>query len=193
MKAWSSQLFVVVLLGLLAGLTFWLDKSISVEEAKSDSKLRHDPDAMADNFVIRRFDQTGVVKYRLISPHLKHYPDDDSSELKHPTLITYRPEGPPLRVIAQHAKITAKGATVFMWEDVSITRAATPERLEMVARMPDLTAQPDLGTAFTNSPVEITQGESWIKGVGAHIDDNTSTLVLQSQVTGLYIRPRPTP
>ena len=56
----------------------------------------------------------------------------------------------------------------------------------MVARMPDLTAQPDAGFAFTNSPVEITQGQSWMTGVGAQIDNNNSTFVLQSQVTGLY-------
>lgn len=193
MKAWSSQIFIIGLLALLAGLTFWLDKGQSVDEARTDSKQRHDPDAMADNFVMRRFDETGVVKYRLSAPHMKHFPDDDSSVLTNPTLITYRPESPPVTILAKNAVSTSKGTTVFMWEDVSITRAATPERQEMVARMPDLTAQTEAGFAFTDSPVEITQGESWVKGVGAFLDNNTSILTLQSQVTGLYIRPRPTP
>jgi lipopolysaccharide export system protein LptC len=193
MKAWSSQIFIIGLLALLAGLTFWLDKGQSVDEARTDSKQRHDPDAMADNFVMRRFDETGVVKYRLSAPHMKHFPDDDSSVLTNPTLTTYRPESPPVTILAKNAVSTSKGSTVFMWEDVSITRAATPERQEMVARMPDLTAQTEAGFAFTDSPVEITQGESWVKGVGAFLDNNTSILTLQSQVTGLYIRPRPTP
>lgn len=193
MKAWSSQLFVIGLLALLASLTFWLDRSQTAEEARPDSKLRHDPDAMADNFVMRRFDETGVVKYRLSAPHMKHYPDDDSSILSNPTLITYRPEAPPVTIVAKNALSTAKGSTVFMWEDVSITRAATPERQEMVARMPDLTAQTEDGFAFTDSPVHITQGESWVKATGAFLDNNTSILTLQSQVTGLYIRPRPAP
>ena len=193
MKAWSSQIFIIGLLALLAGLTFWLDKGQSVDEARTDSKQRHDPDAMADNFVMRRFDETGVVKYRLSAPHMKHFPDDDSSVLTNPTLTTYRPESPPVTILAKNAVSTSQGSTVFMWEDVSITRAATPERQEMVARMPDLTAQTEAGFAFTDSPVEITQGESWVKGVGAFLDNNTSILTLQSQVTGLYIRPRPTP
>ena len=51
--------------------------------------------------------------------------------------------------------------------------------------MPDLTVQPDDGTAFTQSPVEITEDKSWVKGVGMHLDNNTSTFELQSQVTGL--------
>jgi lipopolysaccharide export system protein LptC len=193
MKNWSGQVFIVGLLALLAGLTFWLDQNQSVAEARADSKLRHDPDAMADNFVMRRFDETGVVKYRLSAPHMKHYPDDDSSILTNPTLITYRPDAPPVTIVAKNAVSTSKGSTVFMWDDVSITRAASPERQEMVARMPDLTAQTEDGFAFTDSPVHVTQGESWVKATGAFLDNNTSILTLQSQVTGLYIRSRPTP
>lgn len=193
MKAWSSQVFIIGLLALLAGLTFWLEKGQSVDEARADSKLRHDPDAMADNFVMRRFDETGVIKYRLSAPHMKHYPDDDSSVLSNPMLISYRPEAPPVTIVAKNAISTSKGSTIFMWNDVSITRAASPERQAMVARMPDLTAQTEDGFAFTDSPVEVTQGESWVKATGAFLDNNTSILTLQSQVTGLYIRPRPTP
>lgn len=193
MKHWPSQLFPIILLALLAGLSFWLQKTVDQGETRSDGKLRHDPDAIAENFVVRRFDDTGNVKYRLTAPYLVHYPDDDSSELQSPVLISYRPDAAPVTLTAKHAKVTAKGETVYLWDDVSATRAATPERPEMVARMPDLTTQPDVGIAFTNSPVEITQGQSWIKGVGAHLDNNTSTLVLQSQVTGLYIRPRTKP
>ena len=63
----------------------------------------------------------------------------------------------------------------------------------MLARSPDLTVNTEAGTAFTNSPVEITQGNSWVTGVGAQIDNNKSTFVLQSQVKGQYIRPRSTP
>lgn len=193
MKHWPSQLFPIILLALLAGLSFWLQKALDTGDAKHDGKQRHDPDAVAENFVVRRFDDTGKVKYRLIAPYLVHYPDDDSSELRSPVLISYRTDAPPVTLTARNAKVTAKGETIYLWDDVRLTRAATADRPEMVARMPDLTAQPDVGIAFTNSPVEITQGQSWIKGVGAHLDDNTSTLVLQSQVTGLYIRPRTKP
>lgn len=193
MKHWPSQIFPIAMLALLAGLSFLLQRAVQFDEVRNDGKLRHDPDAMAENFEIRRFDETGRVKYRLTGPSLIHFPDDDSSELKSPVLISYRPDAPPVEVSANNAIVTSKGETVFLWENVSVTRAATAERPALIARMPDLTAQPDAGFAFTNSPVEITQGPSWAKGVGAHIDHNTSTLVLQSQVTGLYIRPKATP
>ena len=193
MKHWPSQLFPVVVLLVLAGLSFWLQSTVDRGDTKNDGKFRHDPDAMAENFTVRRFDQGGQIKYRLTAPYLVHYPDDDTSEVKSPTLTSYRADGSHVVVTGDNAKVTAKGETIFLWDNVSVTRAATPDRQEMVARMPDLTAQPDAGIAFTGSPVEITQGQSWIKGIGIHIDNNNSTLVLQSQVRGQFIRPRAAP
>jgi lipopolysaccharide export system protein LptC len=193
MKHWPSQLFPIILLAMLAALTFWLQKVVDDETPKSTGTLQHEPDAIAENFTVRRLDENGQVKYRLTAPYLEHFPDDDSSLIKSPTLISYRPNAAPLTLAADNAKVSSKGETVYLWDKVSVTRAATPERQAMVARMPDLTVQPDLGFAFTNSPVEITEGQSWIKGVGAHLDQNTAIFVLQSQVTGLYIRPKATP
>lgn len=185
MRYGSSQLFVIVLLALLAGLSFWLQRTVAPVETVRDGKLRHDPDAMAENFQVRQFDEKGRVKYRLTAPYLTHFPDDDSSELKSPTLIHYRPNAPALTLSGQNAKVSSKGQTIFLWDDVKAVRAATPERPELVARMPDLTVRPDDGIAFTQSPVVITEDKSWVKGVGMHLDNNTSTFELQSQVSGL--------
>lgn len=193
MKHWPSQLFPIIILSVLAGLTFWLQSAIEVGNDKHDGKFRHDPDGVAENYVVRRFDETGQVKYRLTGPYMVHYPDDDSSELQSPTLISYRPDAPQITVTSKFAKVTSKGEVAYLWDDVRVSRAATPERQELVARMPDLTVQTEAGFAFTNSPVEITQGQSWVTGVGAQIDNNKSTFVLQSQVKGQYIRPRTTP
>ncbi|MDR0775677.1 MAG: LPS export ABC transporter periplasmic protein LptC [Azonexus sp.] len=193
MKNWQGQLFPIILVILLAGLSFWLQSVVNTDEARRDGSQRHDPDAIAENFTVRRFDASGQVRYRLTAPWLEHFPDDDSSELRSPTLIHFPQDRPPLTFSADNALVSSQGETIFLWDNVNIVRAATAERPELRARMPDLTVQPDLGTAFTSSPIEITQGQSWAKGIGAHLDNNTSTLVLQSQVTGVYIRPGQTP
>jgi len=185
MKFGSSQLFVIVLLALLAGLSFWLQRAVAPIEMVNDGKKRHDPDAMAENFMIRQFDERGQVKYRLTAPFMEHFPDDDTSELKSPTLTHYRPNAAPLTLTGKNAKVSSKGQTVFLWDEVKAVRAATADRPEMVARMPDLTVQPEEGVAFTPSPVVITEDKSWAKGVGMRLDNNASTFELQSQVTGL--------
>lgn len=186
MKLPVNQLFAFVLLFVLAGLSFWLERAVAPEEVRRDGHLRHDPDAIAENFVVRQFDEVGRIKYRLTAPRLVHYPDDDTSELQNPVLVHYRPEAPLLTLSGEKALVTSKGEVVFLWDDVKVVRAATADRPEAVARMPDLTARPDDGTAFTPSPVAISEGRSWVKGVGMTLDSNKSTFVLQSQVTGLY-------
>lgn len=190
MQRWSGQLFPIILLSLLAALTFWLERTVDLPEGRHDGKQRHDPDTYIENFEVRRLNIDGVLQYRLVSPRMQHYPDDDSSLLNDPKLTYYRPEAPDMTLRGKHAIVTSKGETAFFWDDVVATRAATAERPEMVARMPDLTVRPDEGTGFTNSRVEITQGNSWMKGTGMNLDNNESTVVLQSQVTGLYYSPK---
>ena len=56
MRFGSSQLFVIVLLALLAGLSFWLQRAVAPVETVNDGKMRHDPDAIAENFLVRQFD-----------------------------------------------------------------------------------------------------------------------------------------
>jgi lipopolysaccharide export system protein LptC len=186
MKLGASKLFTIALLASLAGLSFWLERIVAPVETKPDAKLRHDPDSIAENLLVRQFDEEGRVKYRLTAPYLEHFPDDDASELKKPTLTQYRPDAAPVTVSGDNARVTSKGGVVFLWDDVKVVRAATVDRPEAVARMPDLTVHPDDGIAFTQSPVEITEDKSWVKGVGMRLDNNTSTFELQSQVTGLY-------
>jgi lipopolysaccharide export system protein LptC len=186
MKLGANQLFTIALLASLAGLSFWLERIVAPVETRQDGKLRHDPDSIAENLLVRQFDEEGRVKYRLTAPYLEHFPDDDASELKKPTLTQYRPDAAPVTVSGDNARVTSKGEVVFLWDDVKVVRAATVDRPEAVARMPDLTVHPDDGIAFTQSPVEITEDKSWVKGVGMRLDNNTSTFELQSQVTGLY-------
>lgn len=189
MKIGSSQFFALLVLALLAGLSFWLKKSVEMPEATRDGKFRHDPDAIAENFEIRVFDDQGRLQQRLRAPFLQHFPDDDSSELKSPHLERYRPDAPALSIRSERARVSSKGEVIDLRDDVVARRAASAERPELVARMPDLTVRPDDGLAWTASPVEITEADSWVKGVGMQIDNNLSTFVLQSRVTGL-LHPR---
>lgn len=193
MKHWPSQLFPIIVLTLLAGMTFWLQRAVDSGEVRSNGKLRHEADATAENFTVRRFDQNGQVKYRLTAPYLIHYPDDDSSEVNSPLITSYRPGSPPVTITSKFARVTSQGEIAYFWEDVVITRTGTPERPALIARTNDLTAKTEVGFAFTNSPVEITQGQSRVTGIGAEIDSNAATFVLQSQVKGQYIRPRAQP
>ena len=62
-----------------------------------------------------------------------------------------------------------------------ITRAATAKDPEMNGYTDQHTVFPDDEKAFTKSPVLITKGQSWLKGVGMQVDSRAQTYVLESQ------------
>lgn len=193
MKRFSGQLFPFVLLSFLAGLSYWLARAVELPDTRHSGKARHTPDAIAEKFNVRRFNTEGRLQYFLVAPKMIHYADDDSSVITIPKLTYYRPDAPDMTITGKTALVTAKGETVYLKDDVVATRAPTANRPELVATMPDLTVFPDKGTAYTNSPVEITQGPTWVKGVGFSLDNNTSVMELHSQVTGLIFRNKAQP
>lgn len=193
MKYWPSQFLPLVLLVVLALLSFWLRQAaeqVSPVEAKAPA---HIPDAIGKDVVARRYDVNGELRYRLTSPHLEHFPDDDSTELRSPILVSYRQEAQPITLSAEHARVTAKGEHVLLTENVRIVRPASNERSELVARTQELTVLPEQGLAHTQRPVDIRQGNSWVTGVGMHIDNNNATMTLESNVRGEYISPKVKP
>jgi len=55
----------------------------------------------------------------------------------------------------------------------------------MVGTTSELTVFPNDEKAFTRSPVRITQGESWITGIGLQMDYRMQTYVLESKARAL--------
>ena len=80
---------------------------------------------------------------------------------------------------------TSDGERVDLLGNVRIFRPASGKDEELTASMDELAVFPDDETAFTKSPVLITRGRSWLKGVGMQVNNIKQTYVLESQVAGL--------
>lgn len=186
MKNWSTAIFPISVLSVLAGLSFWLVHATDLKEEKSDGKDRHDPDYIISGMQMNKLDKTGKLQYTFTARETRHYPDDDSTDVTLPHLTYFSPNKPTLTMSSLTAHINSEGEIVQMQDDVRIKRAATPTRAELFGYMPDLTIHTEEETAFTKSPVLFTQGKSWLKGVGMHIDNKTQTYQLQSQAVGQF-------
>ncbi|MDR0997007.1 MAG: LPS export ABC transporter periplasmic protein LptC [Zoogloeaceae bacterium] len=193
MRIDSGNLFSLVTLGLLAGLSFWLASIVEVSLIPED-KQRHDPDIYATDFNVDRYDAEGALRYRLTAPKMRHYPDDDSSEIDDPFLENFRADAPKVEMRAKLAVVTENGKHVEMKDDVRLVREAYGTSPELVATTSALTVLPDEGRAFNDMPVRITQGASWLTGVGIAVNDKTKQFALssthQSRVRGEYSKPR---
>lgn len=181
MKRWGSALFPLSLLLALAALTFWLRYATELPESRNDGKDRHDPDFIISDSVLRKLDSSGRLQYTLNAIDIRHYPDDDSTEMIKPHLVYLYPTRPTLTIAAEHGHSNKDNQQVDLTGNVQINRAATAKDEEMIGYSPDLTVFPDEEKAFTKSPVLITKGKSWVKGVGLQVDSRAQTYVLESQ------------
>ena len=134
---------------------------------------------------LRKLDLDGNLKYTLKATDIRHYPDDDSTDMTQPNLVYLNPPKPPVTITAQSGHASTNGAQVDLYDDVRIHRAPTKKDEAMDATMAQLTVLPDDEKAYTKSPVLITQGISWVTGIGMQADNRTQTYVLESQARAM--------
>ena len=185
MRHWSSAVFPIAVLTALTGLTFWLRYATEMPEPNRDGKHRHDPDYTLGNIVLRKLDAEGKLKYTLRAADVQHYPDDDTTDLTKPHVVFQYPQKPPVTVSADFGHASQDNERVDLKDNVWIYRPPSTKDQELTASMPELTVFPDDEKAFTKSPVRLTQGQSWVKGIGMQVNHRLQTYILESQVTGL--------
>jgi lipopolysaccharide export system protein LptC len=91
---------------------------------------------------------------------------------------------PPVTLSAERGHLSRNNERVDLYDNVRIYRPPSENHEELTAAMDNLTVFPDDETAFTKSPVLITQGKSWVKGVGMRVDNKAQTYLLESQAVG---------
>ncbi|MFT3847560.1 MAG: LPS export ABC transporter periplasmic protein LptC [Propionivibrio sp.] len=186
MKQWGSAIFPLSILFVLGVLTFWLRYATEIPESKHDGKNRHDPDYIVGDATLSKLDTTGALKYTLTAKDIRHYPDDDSTDLIAPSVLYLDADKPPLTMTSDTGHVSKDGDQVDLHGNVHIRRTASPKEPELNAYMPELTVLPDDEKAFTEHPVRITRGAaSWVTGTGMKVDNKARTYVLESQVRGV--------
>lgn len=182
LTAWSP----VVLLALLAALTFWLDREVQPPEAGPSGKLRHDPDYIVDGLAATQIGVDGRPRHTLRAKRMTHYPDDDTTLLEAPTLVSFRGGATAMTVSAKNARLSANGKTVDLEEEVRLVRAARDGRGVLIVETSRLHVEPDNHTARTDQPVRIYDANMLITAVGLESNSETRILKLLSTVRGQY-------
>ncbi len=189
MRIHSANLLPLILLTLLAALTFWLERAGRVDDNGSN-KGRHDPDFIVDNFTLRRFKLDGSLQHSLIAKQMLHYPDDDSTSVVDPAL-TFFGNSPPTRLSSHRARISKDGKQVRLSEEVRVVREASAEHSELLVTTAEMVVYPDDEIARSSVPVSITQGRSVMNGSGMEVDNRTRTFTLLGPTQGSIHRTEP--
>lgn len=182
-------LLPIALMLFLALLTFWINQTVQ-EQGLSLSRLsRHDPDYMLYNFVSTRTDASGNTKYVLAAAEMRHFPDNEHTELQRPRFTQFGQDKPYTQIYGQQGTVSANGKMVEFIKQVKVVRQATADKGEMQLQTERLTLEPDIDVAHTDLPVTIRQQPATvITGTGMRFDNKAGTMQLFNRVHVHYER-----
>ena len=144
------------------------------------------PDQFMWDVSATKFDEKGVRTSELRSPHIVHYPKDDTSALKTPKITVYHAPAPAWHIQAKHGKTQEGTSIIDLSEDVRIHQAAGKNNYETTLLTQALTFYPDRHFAETDKPVTMFQPGSHVEATGMQADFVNNWVKLLSHARGDY-------
>jgi lipopolysaccharide export system protein LptC len=179
-------MFPLLLMLALAGLTFWLERTVREEEGVHPSQRRHDPDYVVDNLTHTRFDAKGGVESTLVAAKMIHYPDDDSTDLVAPHMVQTKPNEPRVTLSADRGALSQDGEEVFLYDNVLLVREAGPDNGGSRMRTSFMHVVQGRSVIRTDRDVEVTEDDRVLTGRGMEYRNDTKELFLREQVRGRF-------
>ena len=176
----------LLLVAMLAALTFWLDQFAQPQASNLTGGSRNDPDYIVENLSAVSLNAAGSASYTLAATKMVHYPDGDTTLMTTPKFINYGTSQAPVTITAAEAVVSANGKHVYFQDDVRVTRAAYGANSELVMRTAFLHLIPDDNLAKTDREVIITDVATTVTAVGLELNNETRVIKLLSNVRGTY-------
>ncbi len=180
-----SSWFAVLLLFVVLATSYWYAQTLRLA-AIGDPGRVGEVDFFAEGVALTGFDAIGRPRYRLFADRMTHYGASDNIDLVKPRLLSMRPDQPQVQVTARMAHAVDNAQTVYLQDDVVVTRAATVGQDAMRLETDALTAVPDDDRFWTDDPVRLQSGRSVLNARGMDFDNIARRIELRSDVTGSF-------
>jgi len=184
-----SLRILLVLIAVAVALASW--KLVQEEADKPRPNARSGPriiDYYVTGLDVTRMTEAGRPANRLRAETLRHYTDDDTTELQQPHLTVYRDDSPPWEVDAEQAWVSADGSLVLLSGEVLIEREGNADSRPMRILTSELRVQPDQDYAETDEKVRVVSESDWLDAVGMQAWLRPpSRLKFLSQVNGYHV------
>jgi lipopolysaccharide export system protein LptC len=182
----------LILLALLATMSFWLDRKVQPPAHRPDGSTRHDPDFVIEGFSAVKMNPDGTRRYGLAAKRMVHFPDNNSTQLELPRLVYFDYQRAPVTIRSETAEALQGGDDVFFRGDVQIIRSAYASNAELGVFTSFLHVIPDKDLAKTDKPVRMVEGNSTASSVGLEFNNATREIKLLSEAKASYATPRHT-
>ncbi len=200
-RAWDAMLgsLPVLLLAVLAGLSWWLVRSTPDPEAEAPERaLRHEPDYTMQHFAMSAYGVDGRLQNRLSGEALRHYPDTQTLEIDAIRMVGFATDGQLLRGRAERGWSREDGSELRLSGKVLIQRerllsqkvtadGVDEDRLEFLGERLDVF--PERKTLRSSLPVILRDRRSEVHGGTLDYDHVQRVAVLGGGVRGRFLPP----
>lgn len=179
--------YAVILAASIA--SWWLAEHGQIEP-EPDTQIEDPkaPDYYVNDLRATTMTSEGNPARVLNTPHMRHLPGKDVTELQTPQFSVYQDEGSQWQVNAEHGQISADGEFILLQGDVTIENAGNDGERPMRLLTRDLRIQPARDYAETDEPVTVNSDGDQIDAIGMRAWLRHPTrLKFLSRVRGHYV------
>jgi len=186
MSARGSLWLPLVILLLLAGLSFWIEQSVQLP-ANGEQPAQTDPEGIMENFDALRTDPAGNPQYRLSAKRLKHYSGSKLTEMELPHFVQLNDQAGEVSATARQASISSDGNEVDLRGEVNMVRAARAEQSAMTLSTAQLLIYPDRNLLRAPGAVHVHDNTLDLRAGAMEYDANQRVIKLTGRVNARYI------
>ncbi len=163
----QHPLFVWVAIIFLAGGSWWLASDRAPERlAPVSREAPREVDYYLRGVHATTMTRDGQPARTLEARELKHFPDDDTTELTQPKLTVHQGSGPPWVVEAETGWVSSDGSLILLNGETHINRAQGSDNRPLRIDTRDLRIQPRQDYAETDEKVRVRSWKDRIDAVG---------------------------
>ncbi len=171
---------LLIMLVLLALLTFWITNAVVPTMTNQGSDTHQKPDYIIENLSGIRANHESTVQRNFSAKKLLHYLDGDVTHMESPYFTNMESQKPVMRVKADKARLLGEGENVYLTGNVKVLRGEDNDKITMMTSYLHLI--PDENIAKTNKTVVFSRKNTTISAIGLELDNHTGIVQLLSRV-----------
>ena len=186
-----STIFVLLLIIIIAFITYWLKTEVEKELLTKNNNNASGPEFYLKNFNSVQTKKNGAVKFIIKAKNMEEFNYAEYAILKKPHFIRYKNSKPHSFIKSNNGKVISGGDEYLFTDNVILTRIKTKKKREMRLFTDELDILPNIDIILTKKPVKIIQEPNIeIYGIGMKYDNKEGIIKLLSSVKVHYDKPR---
>ncbi len=183
-------LILLAAITIFAAISFWaLEMTRRSGSDAKDHSQRTQPDYYVENFDYVKIGADGNAKIRMRGAKLIHHPQDDSSTVLQPLVVSYSDKHPPMTLRSDRLVVNGDHSQLHFHDNVKMEKPQARGNETLIVESEYLLALPNRDLVTTTKKATLTLGHSSLSGVGMVADNAHHLLSFNSEVHGSFMSP----